>query len=155
MKDSHIGTYGVLGLVLYFMLMYSVIDGIPTEVIPLLFLCGDPLCKYVSSNLIRILPYSRTEAEAKNKLVYSTTKWKESIISLVIGIAPLAIMVISGSIPLMWLYAIIPTILVFTIMATMMFRRIQGYTGDCCGALFIMCELAFYIGVVILCHINI
>ena len=155
MKDSHIGTYGVLGLVLYFMLMYCVIGGIPTEVIPLLFLCGDPLCKYVSSNLIRILPYSRTEAEAKNKLVYSTTKWKESIISLVIGIAPLAIMVISGSIPLMWLYAIIPTILVFTIMATMMFRRIQGYTGDCCGALFLMCELAFYIGVVILCHINI
>jgi adenosylcobinamide-GDP ribazoletransferase len=26
-------------------------------------------------------------------------------------------------------------------------RRLQGYTGDCCGALFVVSELMFYIGI--------
>jgi adenosylcobinamide-GDP ribazoletransferase len=30
-----------------------------------------------------------------------------------------------------------------------MHRKIQGYTGDCCGATFLLCELAFYLSVLI------
>ena len=28
-------------------------------------------------------------------------------------------------------------------------RRIGGYTGDCCGATFILCELSFYLAMII------
>ncbi|KAB3931123.1 adenosylcobinamide-GDP ribazoletransferase, partial [Bacteroides uniformis] len=28
--------------------------------------------------------------------------------------------------------------------------RLQGYTGDCCGATFLLCELSFYLGSLIL-----
>ena len=155
MKDSHIGTYGVLGLVLYFMLMYSVIGGIPTEVIPLLFLCADPFCKWISSNIVRILPYARTESEAKNKLVYSAISSKESIVSFVIGIIPILLAIATGIVPLHWLYAIIAPIIVFVLTTQMMRKRLNGYTGDCCGALFLMCELAFCVSIAVLCHINI
>ena len=31
-------------------------------------------------------------------------------------------------------------------------RRLQGYTGDCCGALVLLCELSFYLSIVILYH---
>jgi adenosylcobinamide-GDP ribazoletransferase len=27
----------------------------------------------------------------------------------------------------------------------MMLRKIKGYTGDCCGALFLLIELSFYL----------
>ena len=155
MKDSHIGTYGVLGLVLYFMLMYCVIGGIPTEVIPLLFLCADPLCKWISSNIVRILPYARTESEAKNKLVYTAISKKESIASFVIGTLPIVLAIATGIVPLHWLYAIIAPIIVFALTTQMMRKRLNGYTGDCCGALFIMCELAFCVSIAVLCHINI
>ena len=155
MKDSHIGTYGVLGLVLYFMLMYSVIGGIPTEAIPLLFLCGDPLCKWISSNIVCILPYARTESEAKNKLVYTAISKKESIASFAIGTLPTVLAIATRTVPVYWLYAATAPIIVFALTTLMIRKRLNGYTGDCCGALFLMCELAFYIGVVILCHINI
>lgn len=155
MKDSHIGTYGVIGLVLYFMLMYSVIGGMTTEAIPLLFLCGDPLCKWISSNIVRILPYARTESEAKNKLVYSSISSKESIVSFVIGIIPILLAIATGIVPLHWLYAIIAPIIVFALTTLMIRKRLNGYTGDCCGALFIMCELAFCVSIAVLCHINI
>jgi adenosylcobinamide-GDP ribazoletransferase len=29
-------------------------------------------------------------------------------------------------------------------------RKIQGYTGDCCGALFLLTELSFYLTMTIL-----
>lgn len=29
----------------------------------------------------------------------------------------------------------------------LMLRRLKGYTGDCCGALFLLVELSFYITV--------
>jgi adenosylcobinamide-GDP ribazoletransferase len=32
----------------------------------------------------------------------------------------------------------------------LMLRRIKGYTGDCCGTVFLLCELAFYLTAVAL-----
>ena len=32
-------------------------------------------------------------------------------------------------------------------------RHLQGYTGDCCGAAFLLCELSFYIGSLIMVYI--
>ncbi len=29
-------------------------------------------------------------------------------------------------------------------------KKIQGYTGDCCGATFLLCELSFYLGIVVI-----
>ncbi|MDE6655325.1 MAG: adenosylcobinamide-GDP ribazoletransferase, partial [Muribaculaceae bacterium] len=29
----------------------------------------------------------------------------------------------------------------------LMKRRIGGYTGDCCGACFLLCELSFYLSI--------
>ena len=31
----------------------------------------------------------------------------------------------------------------------MMLRKLQGYTGDCCGALFLLVELSFYLNIMI------
>ena len=35
------------------------------------------------------------------------------------------------------------------LLALLMHRKIQGYTGDCCGATFLLCELAFYLSILI------
>ena len=31
-------------------------------------------------------------------------------------------------------------------------RRLGGYTGDCCGALFLLCELACWMGAVVMAY---
>ena len=59
MKDSHIGSYGVLGLVFYFALLVAVLSSMPIAIAASLFICGDIFCKFISSNVVNLLPYSR------------------------------------------------------------------------------------------------
>jgi adenosylcobinamide-GDP ribazoletransferase len=49
-----------------------------------------------------------------------------------------------------YLFAAVLPIVVWFILTTMMKRKINGYTGDCCGALFLLCELSFYLGIAII-----
>lgn len=46
-------------------------------------------------------------------------------------------------------------ILTFTLLYRLMKHRLQGYTGDCCGATFLLCELSFYLGALILLYAHI
>ena len=41
-------------------------------------------------------------------------------------------------------------VLVFYSLISLMKKKIQGYTGDCCGATFLLCELSFYLGIVVI-----
>ena len=45
------------------------------------------------------------------------------------------------------------SLLAFVLLCRLMKRRLQGYTGDCCGAAFLLCELAFYIGSLVLVYV--
>ena len=63
MKDSHIGSYGVIGLILYFLLSWTVLISIPLHLACLILLTGDPWCKFTSSQLINYLPYARKEEQ--------------------------------------------------------------------------------------------
>lgn len=143
MKDSHIGSYGVIGLIFYFALYYTLLGSIPLELAGCAILAGDPFCKGVSSMIINRLPYARKEEEAKNKTVYSRMSCEE-----------LAWSVLCGAMPLLWLpnaiylLATIAPILVWIALTSFMDRKIQGYTGDCCGATFLLCELSFYMAFV-------
>lgn len=145
MKDSHIGTYGVLGLIFYFLLLYQLLIHLSFPFAVYVILAADPLCKLISSFITLVLPYARTAETSKSKVVYSKTPLVPLVISLVVGLAPLCIFVDYH----FWLAAL-PPLLVFALLTLIMKRKIQGYTGDCCGALFLLTELSFYIGILII-----
>jgi adenosylcobinamide-GDP ribazoletransferase len=46
--------------------------------------------------------------------------------------------------------ALVAPCLILAFLILLMKRRLQGYTGDCCGATFLMCEMAFYLSALIL-----
>lgn len=143
MKDSHIGTYGVLGLIIYFLLLYSVLRTKPLVIHPLLFVAVDVLAKYFSSTIIYFLPYARKEEEAKNRLVYQHTTVSEKIVSFVIAAVSWGYMAhvsIHAAI-----IATLAAIITVTLLFRLMHNRIQGYTGDCCGATFIITELVIWL----------
>ena len=71
MKDSHIGSYGVIGLILYFSLLYTLLSSLSPALAGSAILAGDPFSKGVAGMIINRLPYARKEEEAKNKTVYS------------------------------------------------------------------------------------
>ncbi|MDO4756745.1 MAG: adenosylcobinamide-GDP ribazoletransferase [Parabacteroides sp.] len=145
MKDSHIGSYGVIGLIFYFGFLYTLLNSLPLTMLGSVMLAADPFSKGVAGMIINQLPYARKEEEAKTQTTYNSMNQKELIICL-----------ISALIPLLWLpdslylLAIPFPICLFFILTRFMNKRIQGYTGDCCGALFLLCELSFYLGIAIL-----
>ena len=148
MKDSHIGTYGVLGLLLYYLLLWNTLtEAFSHGLSPWVFVVADAACKYLSSTIVYFLPYARNEADAKNKLVYARTSIAEKAVSLVFGLCPMA--VFSMKEPWLFLCLLAP-ILCCLLLFVLMHRRIQGYTGDCCGATFIITETIFYLSLCVL-----
>lgn len=142
MKDSHIGTYGVLGLVVLYLLQWNVLTAL-MQALPggaMLFVVADPLCKMASSSIVHFLPYARKASEAKIKMVYTRPSWRENVACLAFGLLPAASF-FSMSYILPFVMACVAALCLFAIMR----RRIQGYTGDCCGASFIITETVFYL----------
>lgn len=161
MKDSHIGTYGVVALIIYFGLLFMVLQyyfsGIslaaPSGCFALeqssiwdnlafstIFLAADPFSKWASSNIINVLPYARKAEEAKNKLIYNKMTISENIIGLLLGAMP-AFLFFSWKIVIpMFAASLAAAFIIF-----LCFKKLHAYTGDCCGATFIITELTFYI----------
>lgn len=144
MKDSHIGSYGVLGLIFYFALLVAVLSSMPIAVSASLFFCGDILCKFISSNIVNLLPYSRKEEESKNKLIYNRMPVMIFIVNLVFAVLLLGCLY-TVYIPFAAIYATVIPCLLFLLLVRYMRWKIQGYTGDCCGATFLLCEVSFHL----------
>jgi adenosylcobinamide-GDP ribazoletransferase len=148
MKDSRVGAFGVLALVLALLAKVSLLallGGISLEVA-----CAGIFAAHVFSRtlpllLIRVLPHVGDDARTKSKpladqisvasllaaflwlfLALALVEWAVDGINL---IAPMAASVLA----LVW-------------MGHLFARRLQGFTGDCLGATQQVCEVAFYLG---------
>ena len=140
MKDSHIGTYGVIGLIFYFGLMWSLLTTLPVPLACLAILSGDAWSKFCAAQVINTLPYARKEEESKAKVVYDRMGKGTLLLVFVAGALPMLLLLDRSY----WWAALAPA-LVFVGLMRLMRKRIQGYTGDCCGAAFLLCELSFYL----------
>ena len=49
-----------------------------------------------------------------------------------------------------FLLLLLVPVVVLLLLQLLMRRKIQGYTGDCCGATFLICELAFYLSLLVI-----
>lgn len=145
MKDSHIGTYGVISLIFYFLLLFNLLSVIPLSLACLVILSADPLCKFICSLVTLFLPYARNEETSKSKVVYNKMSMRCCIISAIFGLLPIVLLLDFHY----WLAILFP-IFVFVSLVSLLKKKIQGYTGDCCGASFLLCELSFYLGITII-----
>lgn len=144
MKDSRIGSYGVLGLIFYFLLLVSCVASLPTEIAPLIVFAADPWSKFCGSFLINTLPYARKQEEAKNKLIYDRMSLSAFVICFIAGVLPSILLPIPY-----WLALSLP-LLIAALMILYLRYKIKGYTGDCCGATALLCELSFYFSAAII-----
>lgn len=151
MKDSHIGTYGVIGLTFHALLLVSLLCSMPLELAAVAIFAADPFCKLCAGQLVNFLPYARPEG-AKNKISYSRMSIGEFLLQLVFGVLPMILLMRADA--SLGLSVVFP-ILTCTLLMSLMRRKIGGYTGDCCGAAFLLCELSMILGIAILLKLNI
>jgi adenosylcobinamide-GDP ribazoletransferase len=140
MKDSHIGTYGVLGLIMYELLLGATLYSMSAEMAALTILAADPYSKMVASQLILMMPYARTEETAKNKTVYRKMDWKAGVSLAIQGLLPMAAFLWYTGLP--WEMVIFLPCIVMYFLYLLIWNRLRGYTGDCCGAVCLLVELA-------------
>ena len=151
MKDSHIGTYGVLGLILYLALLAGALLSLEPRTAALVILAADPYAKMVAAQLILMMPYARKEEEAKAKTVYRKFDVVTGISLAIQGLLPMGVFLwLTG---ISWEMVIFLPCLVMYFLYLLMWRKIHGYTGDCCGATFLLVELAVYLVVCLQFHL--
>lgn len=142
MKDSHIGSYGTIGLIVYFLLYTSFLYSLPTDNHMAIIIGADVLSKTCTAIMISTLTYARTEATSKVKVLYKRIEMLQFLpIIVTIG---LILWYISTP-----LWGLIPSIAVCIALRFYLKYKINGYTGDCCGAGFLLTEQAFYAGTLI------
>ena len=143
MKDSHIGTYGVIGLVLYLLLLFFSLSSMSQEMAALAILAADPYAKMLTAQLVSMMPYARREEEAKAKVIYRKITLVNGISLAVQGLLPIGLFVWYKGI--VWETLIFIPALVMYSLYLLIWRRLHGYTGDCCGAVCLMVELSVYL----------
>ena len=139
MKDSRIGTYGVLGLVCYELLLGATLFSLTPEMAAFTILAADPFSKMVTSQLVMMLPYARKEEDAKSKTVYRKMEWKAGVSLAIQGLLPMAGFLFLTRLP--WSMIIFLPCLMMYFLYLLIRQRLQGYTGDCCGAVCLLVEL--------------
>ena len=148
MKDSHIGTYGVIGLVLYLLLLFFSLSSMSQEMAALAILAADPYAKMLTAQLVSMMPYARREEEAKAKVIYRKITLVSGVSLAVQGLLPIGLFV--WYMGIVWEALIFIPALVMYFLYLLIWRRLHGYTGDCCGAVCLMVELSVYLTLMVI-----
>jgi adenosylcobinamide-GDP ribazoletransferase len=140
MKDSCIGVYGVLGLVLIFLLKISVLGSMLTPAVPMVLWTGHSISRLPPLLLMQRYDYARDNDSKASGAVYKPNL-QELAVATVIALLPLALL------PPMFVLAIVPVLVINGYLGRYFHRSIGGYTGDCLGASQQIAETVFYLSV--------
>ena len=152
MKDSRLGTYGVLGLVSALLLKISLLTSMPIPMAVIALIIGHTASRLLCISLLSLLPYGGEIEHAKAKPMAQqltpiqglySSGWLILAIILVALIFPNTMQQIGMG---QWLLAMILALIATDYMRRLLRRRLDGYTGDGLGATQQLSEIAIYIG---------
>ncbi len=139
MKDSHIGTYGVIGLILVLLLRYSLLCQVSFEQMAYVMILAQGASRFGSVVMTRTSKYARIEPSKSSHSALGIS-FTGVMIAMLFSLLPLALM---G-----WLFALIyigVSALIFLLFRYYIHSQIGGFTGDTLGALQQISEVTFYI----------
>jgi adenosylcobinamide-GDP ribazoletransferase len=140
MKDSSIGVYGFLGLLLIFLLKISLLGSMLAYAVPLVLLAGHSISRLPPLLLMRFYDYARNNDSKAAGAVYKPNL-QELTVATAIALLPLVLL------PAFCVLVIIPVLGVNWYLGRYFHRYIGGYTGDCLGASQQIAETVFYLSV--------
>ena len=152
MKDSRLGTYGVLGLVSALLLKISLLASMPLSIAVVALIIGHTVSRLLCISLLALLPYGGEIEHAKAKPMAQQLTPLQGLLSsgwlLLAGL--LVVLVFPNTVQQIgigrWLLAIILALIATDYMRRLLRRRLNGYTGDGLGATQQLGEIAVYIG---------
>ncbi|MEL6416225.1 MAG: adenosylcobinamide-GDP ribazoletransferase, partial [Pseudomonadota bacterium] len=145
MKDSRLGTYGTLALVIALALKFSTLISLPVALVPIALITGHGLSRLSSLLVIATSRYVREEGTGKP--VAGGISGIGLLIAGLTGLAIIAIWSLSYA-PIALVWAIGGLLLGHVLMRFFFEPKLGGYTGDTLGAVQQVSEIGFYLGLV-------
>ncbi len=160
MKDSRLGTYGTVGLVLILLLKYLLLLELSTTamatsftIIPINYNFQFPIILVAAHSLSRLMPL--VVIQIQEYVFQSDVSKSKPLASQKINFSEMSFAILITLIPFLFLpiqlYAAIVLMLIATILLGKYFKKhIGGYTGDCLGTVQQVSEQVFYLCVLII-----
>ncbi|WP_374329312.1 adenosylcobinamide-GDP ribazoletransferase [Soonwooa sp.] len=155
MKDSRLGTYGTVALLLMFALKFyallKFVEFANTDwfLIFVGFICYHTLARTAGITLSFLIPYSREDASSKSKPLAVSYTWKEVFGAYFFGCLTLLFLVSFS----LYFFAIIPILMMLVMYAKYYFNKwIDGFTGDCLGTVEQFAEVFILLTIVAVCR---
>jgi adenosylcobinamide-GDP ribazoletransferase len=149
MKDSRIGAYGAIGLVLLLGLKWTVLTSIPAGRFVFAVIVAHALSRWGILGLIWRLPYARTEQETKARPLVSSVDGQGWFVASIIVFPALVLLCVTNAIggtlvawPALLVAASLIVIVIVWLAGVYLKHRLGGYTGDTLGATQQVSELA-------------
>ena len=148
MKDSRVGAFGVLAVVLMLLAKVSVlalIGSISEDLMCLGLFAAHVVSRTLPLVLIRAMPHVGDDATTKSKPLADQISSVSLVIATLWSVGALALVYCADD-GMNLIAPVLGAVLALLWMWRLFWRRLQGFTGDCLGATQQVCELAFYLG---------
>jgi adenosylcobinamide-GDP ribazoletransferase len=148
MKDSRVGAYGVIALIVVLGLKVSLVTKLTNALI--LYVAAHSVSRVMPVFFLRFMHYSREDDQSKIKPLATQISWWGLFIAMVTGLLPLVIAVLVFHFNVYLFLSLIPCGLLTLYLGWYFKKWIGGYTGDCLGATQQLNEVVFYLSVLAL-----
>lgn len=145
MKDSRLGTFGVISLALILLLKWSVLKYFPVNTLMIALVSGHAISRLNAVSLIFTDTYAREDDSSKSKPLATKMSSGELVFAILFGIAPLALFTNAYV-----FLTLVPLLLVRWYFSRYFKKWIGGYTGDCLGAVQQVSEVVFYLSLMLI-----
>jgi adenosylcobinamide-GDP ribazoletransferase len=140
MKDSRVGTYGVLGLGLILATKFFALLALTPESVAAILILSHSVSRLVSVSFLFNYQYVRDDAQSKVKPLAGELSLK-ALLFAVLSVSPLLLMLSLRQA----VFLIIGLFLLRRLIGWFLVKRIGGYTGDCLGAVQQVAEVLIYL----------
>ena len=145
MKDSRIGTFGSVGLIVILGLKFLLLNQFDTNQLLLILPVAHSLSRLAPTWVICRWEYARDDSSSKTKPIGKKITLAEFLTAFFFGCIPLVLFW-----RLEYFLLLLPLAVVSTFMMRYFKKWIGGYTGDCLGAIQQITEITVYISIIVL-----
>ena len=152
MKDSRLGAYGAIAILLLLLLKYSALNSLLLSsenwyLNFLIFISYHSLARLTSINIVFTSQYSREDEKSKAKPIAKSVGINEIIGAYFFGMLPLAFLI---NYNWQFIFIAVPLFILYYRSKRYFEKWLHGYTGDCLGAVEQLAEcicILFYLGI--------
>lgn len=151
MKDSHVGAYGVIAIVLVLLIKFQVLLALihstrSAALVAAALIAAHAVSRLMAASIMLTQQYVRADDSARAKPAAQGLSRSSFAIALLIAAAAIMLLPMAGAGMASVFSALACALLLRIYLAWLLKKKLGGYTGDCLGAVQQITEIGFYLG---------